>query len=217
MASTEKDVEAIETAKSLKNIPWCEDYEKMISGMMYNAQAPPLVQGRFKARQFMHRYNTHFPPDATVESLTQDREAMLRENFGGVGKSPFVEPPVYFDFVGNVRVGDEFYANFGLIILDCAHVTIGNRVMFGPSVSIYTATHETGVQSRRDGLEYARPVVIGDDCWIGGGTSIMPGVKIGKGCTIGAASVVTKDIEDWSVAVGSPARVVRNVDPVPDV
>lgn len=104
-----------------------------------------------------------------------------------------------------------------LVILDCGMVTIGNRVLFGPFVSIFAATHETGVQSRRDGVEYAKPVAIGDDCWIGGNTTIMPGVTIGKGCTIGAGSIVTKDIPDFSVAIGSPAKVVKKVDPVPDL
>ena len=89
--------------------------------------------------------------------------------------------------------------------------------MFGPSVSIYGATHETSVQSRRQGVEFAREVHIGDDCWIGGNTVILPGVTIGKGCTIGGGSLVTKDIPDWSVAVGSPCRVVRKVEEVPDV
>lgn len=96
-------------------------------------------------------------------------------------------------------------------------VKIGNRVLFGPSVSIFAATHETDVQSRRDGVEYAKSVSIGDDCWIGGNTAIMPGVTIGKGCTIAAGSVVTKDISDFSVAMGTPARVVKKVDPVPDL
>lgn len=104
-----------------------------------------------------------------------------------------------------------------LVILDCGLVTIGNRVLFGPFVSIFAATHEVEVQSRRDGIEYAKPVSIGDDCWIGGNVTIMPGVTIGKGCTIGAGSVVTKDIPDFSVAVGSPARVVKKVAAVPDM
>lgn len=104
-----------------------------------------------------------------------------------------------------------------LVILDCGLVTIGNRVLFGPFVSIFAATHETEVQSRRDGIEYAKPVSIGDDCWIGGNVTIMPGVTIGKGCTIGAGSVVTKDIPDFSVAIGSPARVVKKVAAVPDM
>lgn len=96
-------------------------------------------------------------------------------------------------------------------------VKIGHRVMFGPYVSIFAATHETGVQSRRDGVEFAKPVTIGDDCWVGGNVSIMPGVTIGNGCTIGAGSVVTRDVPPFSVAMGSPAKVVKRVDPVPDV
>lgn len=104
-----------------------------------------------------------------------------------------------------------------LVILDCGIVNIGKRVLLGPGVSIYTATHETDVQSRRDALEYAKGVTIKDDCWIGGNTTIMPGVTIGRGCTIGAGSVVTRDIPDFSVAIGSPARVVKKVEPVEDL
>lgn len=107
--------------------------------------------------------------------------------------------------------------NDSLVILDCSLVTIGDRVMFGPNVSIFAATHETEVYSRRENIEFARPVVIGDDCWIGGGTIILPGVTIGKGVTIGAGSVVSKDIEPWSVAMGSPARVVKKVQELPDL
>lgn len=103
------------------------------------------------------------------------------------------------------------------MILDCGIVRIGDRVMFGPFVSIFAATHETGVQSRRDGVEYAGQVTIGDDCWIGGNVTIMPGVTIGKGCTVGSGSIVTKSIPDFSVAIGNPARVVKKVDPVPDI
>lgn len=103
------------------------------------------------------------------------------------------------------------------MILDCGIVNIGHRVLFGPFVSIFAATHEVGVQSRRDGVEYAGPVTIGDDCWIGGNVTIMPGITIGKGCTIGAGSVVTRDIPAFSVAVGSPAKVVKQVEPVPDL
>lgn len=104
-----------------------------------------------------------------------------------------------------------------LIILDCGMVTIGNRVMFGPMVSIYAASHDTDVQSRRDGKEYSKPVTIEDDCWIGGSTTILPGVTIGRGCTIGAGSVVTKSIPDFSVAIGCPAKVVKSVDRVPEM
>jgi len=100
-------------------------------------------------------------------------------------------------------------------ILDCGLVKIGNRVFFGPSVSIFAATHETEVQSRRENIEYARGVDIGDDCWIGGNTTILPGITVGEGCTIGTGSVVTRDIPPFSVAVGSPARVIKKVGAVP--
>ena len=101
-----------------------------------------------------------------------------------------------------------------MVILDCGLVTIGDRVLFGPFVSIYAATHETEVQSRRDYIEFAREVVIGDDCWIGGNVVILPGVVIGKGCTVGAGSVVTKSIPEYSVAIGSPAKIVKKVKPL---
>lgn len=101
-----------------------------------------------------------------------------------------------------------------MTILDCGLVTIGNRVMFGPYVSIYAATHETDVASRRENIEFAREVSIGDDCWIGGNAVILPGVTIGEGSTVAAGSVVTKSVPAWSVVVGMPARVVRSVKPV---
>lgn len=100
------------------------------------------------------------------------------------------------------------------VILDCAHVTIGNNVMFATGVSLITATHETALQSRRDNIEYAEPITIGDDCWIGANVTVLPGVNIGKGCTIGAGALVNRDIPDYSVAVGVPAKVVKKVEPL---
>ncbi|PHH59045.1 hypothetical protein CDD81_3850 [Ophiocordyceps australis] len=217
MASPEKDQALISFAKTLANVPWCDDYEKMISGSRYNANVPELLEGRFKAKKLMHKYNNHFPHDATVQSLTSDREAFLKAMLGKVGQNPFIEPPLNIDYGCNISIGHSFYSNFNLVILDCAMVTIGNRVMFGPFVSIFAATHETDVQSRRDGIERASGVTIGDDCWIGGNTTIMPGVTIGKGCTIGAGSVVTRSIPPFSLALGSPARVIKAVEPVPDI
>lgn len=141
---------------------------------------------------------------------------MLQSIIGKISNpsKAYIEPPLYLDYGSNVSIGSNFYSNFNLTILDCGLVTIGNNVFFGPNVSIYSATHETGVQSRRDNIEYAKPVEIGDDCWIGGNVVILPGVKIGKGCTVAAGSVVSRSIEDWSVAVGSPARVIKKVEAV---
>lgn len=217
MAKTTKDADTIAFAKGLENTPWCDDYEKMISGVLYDCLAPELVQGRFRARRLMHKYNNTFPDDATPDSLVADRRVLLKQMMGSIGDDAFIEPPVNIDYGCNISIGKSFYSNFNLVILDCGLVTIGDRVMFGPFVSIFAATHEVGVQSRRDGVEYARPVTIKDDCWIGGNVTIMPGVTIGKGCTIGAGSVVTKDIPDFSVAIGSPAKVVKTVEPVPDI
>ena len=114
-------------------------------------------------------------------------------------------------------IGIKILTLYSTTTLDCGIVTIGDRVLFGPGVSIFAATHETELQSRRDGVEYAREVTIGNDCWIGGNTIIMPGITIGNGCTVGAGSVVTRDIPPFSVAIGSPARVVKKVQPVPDL
>lgn len=183
---------------------------------MYDSFVPELSNVRFKARRWCHEYNNTFPddPNATFDSVAADRIVKLREIAGHVGEDVFIEPPFRVDYGCNISFGDRFYANFNLTILDCGIVTIGKTVMFGPNVSIMAATHETEVQSRRDNIEYAKPVVIGDDCWIGGHVVILPGVTIGRGCTIAASAVVTKDIPDWSVAMGTPARVVKKVTPV---
>ncbi|OBT40804.1 hypothetical protein VE00_08921 [Pseudogymnoascus sp. WSF 3629] len=149
-----------------------------------------------------------------MDSLQADRNRVLEELIGRIGPDSYIEPPFYVDYGCNIRLGDRFYANFNMVILDCGMVTIGKRVMFGPFVSIFAATHETEVESRRDNIEYAREVSIGDDCWIGGHVTILPGVTIGEGCTIGAGSIVTKDIPPFCVAIGSPARVVKSVKPV---
>ncbi|KAL1966997.1 hypothetical protein VTN77DRAFT_3521 [Rasamsonia byssochlamydoides] len=217
MASTTKDAAAIEAARAFNNVPWCEDYEKMISGMLYNPVNPTLVLARMRAKRLTMKYNTHLPEDATPESLQADRDQILSQLLGRVGENCYIEPPFHVDYGCNVSIGRNVYANVNLTILDCALVTIGHRVMIGPSVSILAATHETEVQSRRDNIEYARPITIGNDCWIGGNVVLLAGVTIGNGSTIGAGAVVTKDIPPFSVAVGNPARVVRKVTPLPDV
>ncbi|KAI1646796.1 trimeric LpxA-like protein [Daldinia loculata] len=216
MAAQEKNPAELEKATSLAHVPKSEEFDKMISGMLYDAHDPELSKIRFNARRWMHKYNNYFPddPEADFESLTEVRKNMLKQFLGHVGDEVFIEPSLAVDYGCNIRLGDRFYSNFNLTILDCALVTIGDRVMFGPNVSILTATHETEVQSRRDDVEYAKPITIEDDCWIGGHVVILPGVIIGQGCTIAASSVVTKNIPAWSVAMGAPARVVKKVTPL---
>ncbi|PPJ50536.1 hypothetical protein CBER1_05525 [Cercospora berteroae] len=216
MASQQKDETQIALAKKLNHVPWCDQYERMISGMLYDSFTPDLSKARHKVRKFCHNYNTTFPSgdDDTPETLAKNRYEGLHSVLGRVGEGAYLEPPFYLDYGCNTVIGDRFYSGFNFTILDCGLVTIGDRVMVGPNVSIFAATHETEVQSRRDDVEYAKPVVIGSDCWIGGHVVILPGVTIGEGCTIAASSVVSKDIPPWSVAMGSPAKVVKKVTPL---
>lgn len=170
-----------------------------------------------KVRGWCNKYNTWWPhdnSDVDFEYLQAERTKQLQQVIGKVGKEVYLEPPLHLDYGCNVKIGDRVYANFNLTILDCSLVTIGDRTLFGPNVSILTATHETDVQSRVDNIEYAYPIVIGNDCWIGANSVILPGVTIGEGCTIGAGSVVTRDVPAWSVALGTPARVVKKVQPL---
>ncbi|KAF5524325.1 Sophorolipid acetyltransferase [Colletotrichum aenigma] len=212
---TEKNEQAVAYAKSLTHVPWCDDYEKMISGMLYSCMAPELVHARNRARRMAQKFNTYVPEEeATAEQVADKRVAMIKELFGKVGEDIYLEPSLQVDYGCNITIGDRFYANFNTVILDCAHVTIGDRVMFATGVSLITATHETSLQSRRDNIEYAEPITIEDDCWLGANVTVLPGVTIGKGCTIGAGAVVNKDVPPYSVAVGVPAKVVGKVDPI---
>lgn len=172
-----------------------------------------LSTSRSQAWRWCHQYNNHLPADlaADFDSISAERLRILRNFVRHVGEETFIEHPFRVNYSCNIRLEHKFYANFNLTILDCAIVTIGNRVMFGPNVSLSSATHETDVRSRRDGIEYAKPIAIGDDCWIGGHIVVLPGVTIGEGCTIGAGSVVTKNIPAGSVAIATPARVARQV------
>ncbi len=182
-----------------------KDWNNMLAGRLYNAQDSELTAGRLRARKHLFRYNQSAPEE---ESL---RREVARELFGRMGDNCYLEPPLRCDYGTNIRLGDRVYANFNLVVLDCAAVTIGNDVLIGPNVGIYTATHPVDPGLRRDGLEFALPVTIEDGVWIGGHTAVGPGVRIGRNSVIGAGSVVTKDIPANVVAVGNPCRVMRPV------
>ena len=182
-----------------------KDWNNMLAGRLYNAQDSELTAGRLRARKLLFRYNQSSPEE---ESL---RREVARELFDRMGDNCYLEPPLRCDYGTNIRLGDRVYANFNLVVLDCATVTIGNDVLIGPNVGIYTATHPVDPGLRRDGLEFALPVTIEDGVWIGGHTAIGPGVRIGRNSVIGAGSVVTKDIPANVVAVGNPCRVMRPV------
>ncbi|KAF9871049.1 hypothetical protein CkaCkLH20_11466 [Colletotrichum karsti] len=209
--------DAVGDAKQLAGVPWCQEYEKMVTGEVYDCLAPKLIEQRGLARRNIQKFNNYLPEESSSTPESAWRESLLRETLGRVGKKPWIEPPFTVDYGCNVDVGDGFYANFNLVILDSAIVKIGHRVLMGPSVTILTATHDVEVDLRRQMREFAKPVTIGNDCWIGANVTILPGVTIGKGCTIAAGSIVSKDIPEFSVALGSPAKVVRKVPEVPDI
>lgn len=143
---------------------------------------------------------------------TEERQAVLKELFGAVGRNPRVTPLFYCDLGFNIFIGDDFYSNYNLTILDCAKVTIGNNCYIADNVGIYAVGHPTDRLLRRADIEYGAPVVIGDDVWIGGHSVINPGVTIGDNVVIGSGSVVTRDIESGVVAAGNPCRVIRKID-----
>jgi maltose O-acetyltransferase len=122
-----------------------------------------------------------------------------------------ITPPFSCDYGRNIRLGSAVYFNFNCVVLDVAPVTIGNHVLFGPAVQIYTAYHPLDAAERRSGIEYGKPVVLGDDVWVGGGAIVCPGVTIGAGAVIGAGSVVTRDVPPYVLAVGNPCRVLRDL------
>ncbi len=182
------------------------DFEKMIAGEVYDANAPELVEMRDRTADLCREYNDIRP------SAYGERYEKLREILGTCGPDCIVVQPFRCDYGRQIRLGDRFFSNFGLTILDEAEVTFGDNCFLGPNVSIYTACHSTDPAERNSGREWARPVRIGNDCWIGGSVTILPGVSIGDGSTVGAGSVVTRDIPPHSVAVGNPARVIKTLD-----
>jgi len=158
--------------------------EKMVSGLNYNCLDPELRQLRERARLACAKYNTH-PSQGNMKHITK--------LFKAVG-SAVLEPGFQCDYGMNIEVGDNFYANFQCVLLDAASITIGNDVLLGPGVHIYTANHPTEMAQRQQGVCFAQPVNIGNNVWVGGGAKVLPGVRVGDGAIIGANAVVTKDI-----------------------
>jgi maltose O-acetyltransferase len=178
--------------------------EKMIAGELYDALDPELVQARERARDLCWDFN------ATREREQDRRREITTQLFARGGDTVWLQPPFFCDYGSNVRLGERVYFNFNCVILDVCEVTIGDFAFFGPAVQIYAATHPLNAALRRT-QEFGKPVVIGSDVWVGGGTIICPGVTIGSRTVIGAGSVVTKDIPDGVVAVGNPCRVVKTI------
>ena len=179
--------------------------EKMVQGLPYFASDKTLVAERMHARTVLHELL------AIPEQSVKQRAALLRNFFGSTGKRLYVENTFRCDYGYNIHVGENFYANFSCTILDCAEVKIGNNCMLAPNVSLFTATHPLDPAERRSGLESAASIHIGDDCWIGGGAIILPGVSLGNNVVVGAGSVVTKSFDDNVVIAGNPAKVINHL------
>lgn len=179
--------------------------EKMLAGEIYDACNPELLEELNAVKVLCQQYNNLLPTDFAA------RNKMLQQMLGQADADTFINQPFYCDYGKQIRVGKRFFANFCLTILDEALVTFGDDCFVGPNVSIYTACHSTNPVERNTRQEWAKPVTIGNNVWIGGSVTILAGVTIGDNCTIGAGSVVTRDIPANSVAVGNPARVVKRV------
>ena len=179
--------------------------EKMLSGELYDGNDPELVALRLHARKLLARYNTS-PPDYDAA-----RRAVLEELIGRIGAGVWIEPPFYCDYGWNITLGEKVYANFNCVFLDVAPITVGASTFFGPNVQLYTAGHPLDAAERTAGPEYGKPITIGSRVWMGGSSVVLPGVSIGSDTTIGAGSVVTKDIPSGVLAIGNPCRVVRKL------
>jgi maltose O-acetyltransferase len=175
--------------------------EKMLAGELYIANGEELTRERKRAKELCRRFNGG---DA------EEGRAILRDLFGYTTDA-YLEPPFFCDYGYNIRLGSRVYANHNLVVLDCAPVTIGSDVFFGPNVVISTAGHPTEPDIRSSALEFAKPITIGDRVWIGASVVIVPGVEIGANTTIGAGSVVTKNIPANSIAMGNPCTVRRSI------
>lgn len=186
--------------------------ERMLSGKMFTSMGDEeLSELSHNNRSRIQEFNRSKREEYEL------RDQIMREVFGSVGDNSMVEQPVQIDYGAHIHIGDNFYANFDCIFMDVAEINIGNNVMIGPRVSLLTASHPVGAKARRSGLEYALPITIEDDVWIGGNTTVLPGVRIGKASIIGAGSVVTGDIPPGVMAAGNPCRVLRRLTEDDDI
>lgn len=181
------------------------ELDKMLSGELYAANVPELVQMRLRARALTRQYN------AIPAGNMPERVEVLDQLLGSFGENIDIQTPFHCDYGCHIRAGKNLFINFNCIILDCAEVTLGDNVFMAPNVQLYTATHPIIASERIKGPELAFPIRIGNNVWLGGGVIVCPGVTIGDNTTIGAGSVVTKDIPANVVAAGNPCKVVREL------
>ena len=178
-----------------------EVYKKMVSGELYNQSK--INHLLMNCKEILYDYNNLRPKEL------EKREEIIRKLFRKTGEEFLIESPFYCDYGFNITIGENFYSNHNLVILDGAEVIFGDNVFIGPNVGIYTAGHPIDVELRNKGIEYAKTIKIGNNVWIGGNVCIMPGVTIGDNVTIGGGTVVTKDIPSNVTAFGNPCKVYK--------
>lgn len=179
--------------------------ERMLANLPYKAWLDGLSEERLENKKRIFKYNNMDPGD------TAGKNKLIKEILGKTGNTVCIESPFHCDYGYNIEVGENFFANYNLVILDVGKVKIGDNAQIAPNVAIYTAGHPIHPDSRNSGYEYGIDITIGDNVWIGGNTCIMPGVTIGNNVVIGGGSVVTKDLPDNVIAVGNPCRIVREI------
>ena len=180
---------------------------RLHTGELYLPQDKEIIEHQLKCLDRLYDFNMTRPPEQ------EKRNAMLKEMFAEIGEGCYIEPPLHANFGGaHVHFGKKVYANFNLTLVDDTHIFVGDHTMFGPNVTVATAGHPILPQLREKGYQYNAPVHIGNNCWIGSGAIILPGITIGDNVVVGAGSVVTKDLPSNVVAVGNPCRILREVN-----
>lgn len=180
--------------------------EKMLSGELYYSNCDELMDERLKAKDLCHYYNSLKP------SQLSERMEVIKEIIGKTKDSFIIEQPFICDYGYNIEIGENFYSNHSLTILDVNKVRFGNNVFIAPNCSFYTAAHPIDYETRNKGLEFGKPIEVGNNVWIGGNVIVLPGVKIGDNVVIGAGSVVVKDIPSNVIAVGNPCKVIKKLE-----
>ena len=178
--------------------------EKMLAGESYNILDPELEAELQKTKELLRLHN--------LTEAASERRNILQKLLRQIGQNSIIEPPFYCSYGHNIHIGDHVYLNFLCTILDNNEVRIGNHVMIGPVVQIYTAAHPLQAETRNQGWEVAKPIVIEDNVWIGGGAILLPGVRIGRNAVVGAGAVVSRSVPANTVAAGNPARVIREIE-----
>ena len=185
-------------------MPLRTEREKMLAGEIYNCLDPDLEAERQKTKELLRLHN--------LTEATPERQILLQQLLGQIGQNSIIEPPFYCSYGQNTHIGDHVYLNFSCTIFDNNEVRIGNHVMIGPGVQIYTAAHALQAEARNQGWEVAKPIVIEDNVWIGGSAILLPGVRIGRNAVVGAGAVVSRSVPANMVVVGNPARVIREIE-----